>query len=129
MTQLANDIESDNEAGILSDGIQLIEQIGTVVTALEQIGSELNTISGSLGLNPAEVANFAANLAKNLLSLLLISYLRTVSAGTVGVLNALGVVRYLPDPGVPGSDAPALRGATTSAQQLRQAAEHRLRTC
>jgi hypothetical protein len=102
LTQLANDIENDQEAGILSDGLQLIQQIGAVVTALEQIGTELNTISGSLGLNPAEVSNFATNLARNLISLLLISYLRQLWSGSVGVLNALGVVQYLPNPGISG---------------------------
>jgi hypothetical protein len=103
LTQLATDIESDNETGILQDGLQLIRQVEKTISALEQIGTELNGIASSLpGMNPAEVGTFATNLAKNLLSYLLISYLRTVSAGAVGVFNILGVLDYLPDPGIEG---------------------------
>jgi hypothetical protein len=103
LTQLATDIEGDNESGILQDGLQLIQQVGKTISALEQIGTELNSLASSLpGMNPAEVGTFATNLAKNLLSYLLISYLRTVSAGVVGVFNALGVLDYLPNPGIAG---------------------------
>ena len=103
LTQLATDIESDNEAGILQDGLQLIQQISAIVSALEQIGSQLGSIAGILpGMNAAEVGNFATTLSENLLSYLLISYLRTISPGTVGVLNSLGVLQYQPNPGVAG---------------------------
>ncbi|MGI8771688.1 MAG: DUF6603 domain-containing protein [Acidobacteriaceae bacterium] len=103
LTQLATDISSDNEAGILQDGLSLIQQIGTVVSALEQIGTELGNAAASLpGMNPAEVATFASSLPKNLLSYLLISYLKSVQPGALGVANAFGVVDYLPNPGIPG---------------------------
>ncbi len=101
LAQLANDVQSDNEAGILQDGLQLIQQISKVVTALEEVGSELSSIAGSLGIDTAEVTAFAASLAENLLSYLLISYLVGISPGAVGVLNAVGILEYLPDPGNP----------------------------
>ncbi len=48
LTQLATDIEGDNESGILQDGLQLIQQVGKTISALEQIGTELNSLAGSL---------------------------------------------------------------------------------
>ncbi len=102
ITQLSADIDSDNEAGILQDGIQLIEEIGVVIAALETVGSELNNISGSLGMNAAEVSTFAQNLGSNLLSYLLIAYLENIQPGVVGVGNLLGILDYIPNPGVTG---------------------------
>lgn len=106
LTQLATAIDSDNESGILSAGVQLISEIGAIITALEQIGTELHNISGGLpGLSAAEVDTFAQNLPSNLLSYLLISYLENLQPGVVGVGNLLGFLDYIPNPGVPGDPA------------------------
>ena len=103
LTQLANAIDTDNESGILSAGVQLIQEIGAIITAIEQIGTELNSISGSLpGMNAAEVAAFAQSLASNLLSYLLISYLEQLQPGVVGAANLLGILDYVRNPGVSG---------------------------
>jgi hypothetical protein len=103
LTQLATDISSDNDGGILQDGIQLIQQIGTIISALETIGTQLGSIAASLpGMNSAEVQTFAENLASNLLSYLLISYLEQVQSGAVGITNLLGIVKYAFNPGVAG---------------------------
>jgi hypothetical protein len=101
ITQLATDITNGNDTGILEDGIQLIQQIGTIVSALETIGTQLGNIAASLpGMNVAEVQALASNLASNLLSFLLISYLENVQPGVVGIANLLGVVSYVHNPGV-----------------------------
>lgn len=106
LTQLATAIDSDNESGILSAGVQLISEIGAIITALEQIGTELHNISGGLpGLSAAEVDTFAQNLPSNLLSYLLISYLENLQPGVVGVGNLLGFLDYIPNPGVSGDPA------------------------
>jgi hypothetical protein len=102
LTQLANDVAADNEAAIIQVGQQLIQQIGAVISAAEQVASELGNLATILpGMNAAEVTTFAANLPKNLLSFLLISYVRDLSPGTVGVLSALGVLQYVPIAGSP----------------------------
>jgi hypothetical protein len=76
LPQLATAIDTDDESGIVSAGVQLITEIGAIITALEQIGTELHNISGGLpGLSAAEVNTFAQNLPSNLLSYLLISAL------------------------------------------------------
>lgn len=106
LTQLATAIDSDNESGIISAGVQLITEIGTIITALEQIGTELHNISGGLpGLSAAEVDTFAQNLPSNLLSYLLISYLENLQPGVVGIGNLLGFLDYIPNPGVSGDPA------------------------
>jgi len=106
LTQLANAIENGNESGILQAGVQLIQEIGAIVHTLEQLGTELGNLSGSLpGINPAEAATFAQNLGSNLLSYMLISYLESVQSGVVGIFNLLGIVDYIPHPGVSGDPA------------------------
>src|SRR5262249_53249050 len=103
IAQLSDDIDADNETGILQDGIQLVQEIGAVITALEEIGVQLANISGSLPeMNAAEVNAFAQDLPSNLLSYLVISYLETIEPGVVGMGNLLGMLDYIPDPGVPG---------------------------
>jgi hypothetical protein len=103
ITQLSAHIEGDNEAGILQDGIQLTQQIATVIAALEQVGTALGNTSGSLpGMNAVEVTAFAQKLPSRLLSDSLISYLETIQPAVVGIGNLLGILDYIPNPGVPG---------------------------
>jgi hypothetical protein len=102
ITQLSTAIDNDDETGILQAGAQLIQEIGAIIVALEQIGTELNNLSAGLpGMNAAEVTSFAQNLPSNLLSYLLISYLETVQSEVVGIGNLLGFLDYIPNPGVP----------------------------
>jgi hypothetical protein len=106
LTQLATDIENENVSGILADGLQLINEISAIITALGQIGTALHTLAttpGSLpGMNTGDVTTFATNLVENLLSYLLIDYVETIEPGVVGIANMLGVIQYVPNPGVSG---------------------------
>ena len=105
LTQLAADITNEDGGAITADGVQIIQQIATIIKALEQIGTELGTIAASLpGMNAAEVGAFAATLAGNLLGYLLISYIESLESGVVGIANLLGVVDYIPSTGTPGDD-------------------------
>jgi len=102
LAQLATAIDNDDEATIVSAGLQVIQQVATLIAALEQIGSTLNGMAASLpGMDPTEVGNFATKLGANLLGYALISYLEGVQPTIVGIANLLGVVDYLPNPGVP----------------------------
>ena len=103
LTQLATDITNGDEGAIVTDGVQLVQKIGTIVSALESIGTELGNVAAGLpGMNAAEVESFAGKLATNLLSYLLISYLEDVAPGATGIANLLGVVGYVHNPGVDG---------------------------
>lgn len=103
LDQLATDITNDNEQGIIQDGVKLIQQIGTIVSALETIGTQLGNIASSLpGMNANEVQTFAVKLASNLLSYLLISYLESVQPAVVGIANLLGIVNYVHNAGGAG---------------------------
>lgn len=103
LNQLAADIGAGNESAIVQDGLQIVAQIGEIVSALGDMGTQLGLVSGSLpGLNAAEVQAFAQHLAPNILSFLLISYLESTQPGIVGVANLVGVLDYTPTPGVSG---------------------------
>ena len=102
ITQLTNDISGGNDAAILADGLALIGKIGAVASGLANMGSQLEAVAGGLGLNPGEVSTFAQNLASNLLSYLLISYLENVQPGAVAVGDLTGILDYIGNPGVSG---------------------------
>ncbi len=98
LTKLAADIAAGDDAGILADGIALVQQIGAVASSLETIGQELEIAAGGLPGVPA----FAQDLAANLLSYLIISYLEGAQPGLIAVANLAGILDYLPDPGIAG---------------------------
>jgi hypothetical protein len=103
LSQLATDITDDDELGIVTDGLKLIQEISSLISTLPQIGAELKNISGTIpGMNSAEITTFAQNLPANILSYALISYLEGTQPGVVAILNLLGVVSYAPNPGVAG---------------------------
>ena len=103
LTQIATAIENDDESTIISAAVQLLQDVGAAITAFEQIGSTLGGMAGTLpGMNAAEVGIFATNLAANLLSYSLITYLEAVQPTIIGILNLLGVVDYQFNEGTPG---------------------------
>lgn len=102
LVQLSTAIENDDEGAIASAGLQVLQQISAIISALQQLGTELNNLAGTLGMDAGEVSAFAQSLAENLLGYLLISYLETVTPTLVGVANLLGALDYLPNPGNPG---------------------------
>lgn len=102
ITQLSTAIQNGDEGGIVQAGIQLVQQIASVISSLDQVGAQLSSISGSLGMNAAEVNAFAANLPSRLVSFLLISYLEETLPASVAIGNLFGVVDFIPNPGVDG---------------------------
>lgn len=102
LNKLATDITNDDEAGILQDGVQLIQQIASIVSSFEQMGAQLANIAGTLpGMNAADVSAFSQALQGNLLSYSLIAYVENAQPGIVSVLNLLGPIDYIRNPGVP----------------------------
>ena len=102
LTKLATDIDNQDDAAIVADGLQIITQIGKIVSALSSVGTQLGAISSSLpGVTAAEVDAFAASLAEGCLSYALITYFEFNYPGVLGVANLLGVVNYEHNPGTP----------------------------
>jgi Family of unknown function (DUF6603) len=101
ITQLTTNIENGNDAGILQDGVQLIQEISDVITAVKAVGDALTHVAG-LGIDPGIIGTFAENLVTNLLGYLLISYVEGIQPGVIGVANLLGAIDYIPSPGVTG---------------------------
>src|SRR5215471_4849847 len=55
LAQLQTAITNDDEAGTISDGLKLIDEIGALLSALPQIATELKNMAGSLpGMNSSE---------------------------------------------------------------------------
>jgi hypothetical protein len=102
ITNLTSSITAGDDAGILQAGEQLIQQIAKLVAAFEQIGLEMNNLAGSLpGMVKEEVADFADKLPMKLLGYTLISYLRQVQPGALGIGNLIGVTEFIPTDGIP----------------------------
>lgn len=103
LTKLASDIAAGDDGAIVSDGVALVGQIASVVSALGDIATELKNAAGSLpGLSAADVNAFAEDLAANILGYLVVSYLEKVRPGLAAVGNMVGVLDDLPNPGVAG---------------------------
>jgi hypothetical protein len=103
ITDLTNAITAGDDAGILQAGENLIEQISKLVTAFGTISTEMKSLAGSLpGMITSEVNDFADKLPAALLSYALISYLRQVQPGVLGIGNLVGITEYIPTDGVPG---------------------------
>lgn len=106
IAQLSTGIDNDDESAILQASAKLIEQIATIISTIEQIGQQLGSIGGSLpGITATDVATFAQNLPSSLLSYLLISYLEHIQPSVVGIANLLGIIDYIPNPGIQGDPA------------------------
>ena len=100
LTQLSNAINADDEAGIIQAGAQLVQEIAAIVSAFEQVGTQLSNLAGGLpGMNAPEVTNFANELPSRLLSYALITYLESAAPAVVGAANLFGVIDYIPTPG------------------------------
>ena len=103
LTQLATAIQNDDAAGTIQAGAQLLQQIGALIDSFDQIGTQLTAISGTLpGMNAAEVNGFAASLATRFLGYMLVAYLEDTQPAVVGLGNIVGVIDYLPNPGIDG---------------------------
>src|ERR1700739_1124371 len=51
INQLTTDIENGNDTGTLQDGVQLIQEISDVISAVKAVGDALKNVSG-LGIDP-----------------------------------------------------------------------------
>jgi hypothetical protein len=101
IAQLTTDIENGNDAGTLQDGVQLVQEISVVISAVKAVGDALIHVAG-LGIDPGIIGTFAENLVTNLLGYLLISYVEGIQPGVIGVANLLGAIDYIQNPGVSG---------------------------
>jgi hypothetical protein len=91
--QLATAVDSGNKTQIAAVGLQIIQEIGVIFSAIDTIATELKNGAGALpGMNPAEVQNFAANLAENLIEYLLLTYLEGYFPILLQVLALFGIV-------------------------------------
>jgi hypothetical protein len=97
VARLTTSIENDDEAGILVAGTQLVAQLVALASALDDIGTQLGALAGTIpGVPAADVTAFADELPGKLLSYGLVTAAEQRAAGVVGVANLLGIVDYVP---------------------------------
>jgi hypothetical protein len=102
LSQLATAIQNGNIAGIVQAGANLIQQIQTLISSLDQVGTEVKNLAGSLGMNAAEVSAFATALPGKIVGYMLITYLEQKLPAAVAFANIFGAIDYLPNPGIDG---------------------------
>ena len=105
LSQLATAIQNENITGIIQAGANLIQQVQTLVSSLDQVGTEVQNLAGSLGMNAAEVTAFATALPGRIVGYMLISYLEQKLPAAVAFANIFGAIDYLPNPGIDGDPA------------------------
>jgi len=93
---LVNAIEAEDIGDILSSGLQLAQQLITLISSLDTIATELNNLGPIPGLDPTDLTNFVNELPENLLDLLIVEYLEGYHGLISAVLELLGLVERLP---------------------------------
>src|SRR5437879_10767284 len=103
IVQLTTAIENEDIAAAVQTAGDLINVIRSLLTAIDQIGPELDAISGSIaGMTQADVQAFAADLSASLVEFMLVTYLEGNASIPVHLLGMLGVVEIARIPAVPG---------------------------
>jgi hypothetical protein len=103
IVQLTTAIENEDIAAAVQTAGDLINVIRSLLTAIDQIGPQLNAISGTLpGMSQADVLAFAADLSASLVEFMLVTYLESNASIPVHLLGMLGVVEITRIPAVPG---------------------------
>ncbi len=110
-TQLSTAIENDDVPGLLSASTQFVDVIRALLPALDNIGTQLQSLSGSLpGLNAAEVNAFAADLPGRLFDYVIVTYLEGYHPTLLGFLALVGLLEVTTIP--PDPVSPAKTGHT-----------------
>src|SRR5215216_3552222 len=95
-------IDEGDDAQTLIQSARLIEQIGTVIGALEEVARQVRLVSASLpGMTPEVVNAFADALRARVLDVLLVEYLETRLANPADLLALFGIIERSTEPGDP----------------------------
>ncbi|HEX9065462.1 MAG TPA: DUF6603 domain-containing protein, partial [Streptosporangiaceae bacterium] len=98
-------VEGGDPGAIVAATTTLLQAVGTVITALQNLSGALNSLAGSLtGVSPGDVTGFAATFAEKLLEHAVVDYLagyRPVLLRVLAVLGIADVDLVPPDPADP----------------------------
>lgn len=92
---LATAIDTEDEAGILSAGKNLLEKIIQLINALSNLGNAVKNAAGGMGFTPAQVAEinkFGEDLAIKILHYMAVEYMDKRLPTLASTLNVLGIV-------------------------------------
>jgi hypothetical protein len=96
-------IEAEDEAEVVRLAVQIVDVLRTLIPALTNVASELQSLAGTLpGIPAADVNAFAADLPQKLLQYILVSYLESFHPILLRFLALAGLVEITSEPGVAG---------------------------
>lgn len=91
ITDVVTAIQNEDWELLIDKGIELAETVAAVVQAIKDLKTALDGISLP-SLNATKLANFLADMVRNLLDYLLITYMENYSQTFVAVLQFFGIV-------------------------------------
>lgn len=116
---LRSAIEADDSSSIISESVQTRTAISSLLSSLHAIASELQTLSDSIpGLSPADVNDFAKNLAARLFDFLVVRHLEGFFPLSLHILALLGAVEF--EAANPGSTDPHKPATTRRLLRLKR---------
>jgi hypothetical protein len=101
--QLITAIENGDDAAIAGTAVKILDAFHSLFPALDTIGTQLHSLSGSLpGMNAGDVTAFADQLAGRLFEYVGVTYLEGYHPILLRFLTLAGLVELNDKPGVPG---------------------------
>src|SRR3974390_974232 len=105
--QLITAFENNDDATVVSVGGKIVDDVRTLLPAIDTIATQLQGIAGSIpGMQAADVSAFAGQLAERLIEYVLVTYLEGYHPILLRLLTLAGLVE-LND--LPGGDGDATK--------------------
>lgn len=101
-TALSAAIAAENVATIVTEGVQTLNEVTTVISAIDTLATHLpGALSGAVG--PAAAGAFAGEFAERLFSYTVVRFLEDRQPVLLGVLGVAGVIDRMPVPNAGGA--------------------------
>ena len=101
--QLITAFENNDDATVVSVGGKIVDDVRTLLPAIDTIATQLQGIAGSIpGMQAADVSAFAGQLAERLIEYVLVTYLEGYHPILLRLLTLAGLVELNDLPGVDG---------------------------
>jgi hypothetical protein len=98
---LATTLEGDDVAVVIQQAVAIVDQFTTLFRAIDDVAAKLDAAAAALGMGSVDATEFARQLPRKLIELLAIERLES-SRGVANMLQLLGIIERVVEPGVPG---------------------------
>ncbi|MDH3638321.1 MAG: hypothetical protein OES09_07620 [Gammaproteobacteria bacterium] len=108
-TDLTDAIDAEDTGAIVAAGVATAQKLVELIHALVQVADQIDSLAGSLGgLSAAErnrIQAFASALPRRIIDYLMIDYLEQDYLPAVAILNLIGLIERIDEPGVVGDSS------------------------